>query len=307
LEPSDFEKRIYLDGTSKLLRDIDPTKDPLLFVQQMVPLSELLSSFDRNVNDSFPSVDENAQDPSYFIAAYFDTKNLDKALWIYWVVRSLTRYILFSDRFYETGNDRYALLAKQVHKSINDFLQSECDAQHLVYSIDYLLGQFSEFWKFEQIIKHSIIENHTFSYAEIRHYNLSKSSDASLVYAKVLDAMLPTFNENVASVLHYNQALLDIYDDLEDIEEDVRQDMPNIFVMMALRNVSYDRIKNTRHGILRNVVLNNTGLSDGHAIRLVNELQSLVSSISIPSNFAFLKILSDRYADTLRKKISSAN
>src|SRR5690606_32693044 len=124
LEPSDFEKRIHLDEISKLLRDIDPAKDPLLFVQQMVSLSELLSSFDRNTDDSFPSVDENAQDPSYFIAAYFDTKSLDKALWIYWMVRSLTRYILFSDRLHETGNDRYAMLAKQARKSITDFLQS---------------------------------------------------------------------------------------------------------------------------------------------------------------------------------------
>lgn len=61
-----------------------------------------------------------------------------------------------------------------------------------------------------------MLKNCTFSYIEIRHFNLSKSSDASLVYAKVLDAKLPSFNENVALILHYNQALLDIQDDWED-------------------------------------------------------------------------------------------
>jgi hypothetical protein len=270
----------------------------------------LLNSFDRNFNNSFPAIDENAQDPTYFIAAYFDTKNIAEALWVYRIVRSLTRYILLSDRFYETGNNRYALLAKQVHKSVNKELllqSSESNAQHLIYSIDYSLEQFSAFWKFEQIIKRRILNNRTFSYTELRHFNLSKSSDASLVYSKVLDAKLPSFNENVALVLHYNQALLDIQDDWEDIEDDVQEDMPNIFVMAAVDNIPYNRIKKSRHDIIRKVVLSATNSSGGPVSRLVNELQASSKRVSIPDNFAFLKFLSDRYADTLRRKISSAN
>jgi len=312
---SDFENRVYLDKISKSIRDLNSTAtDTLLFVQQMVSLSELLSSFDRNLdnnnNNSFPAIDENAQDPTYFIAAYFDTKNIADALSVYRIVRSLTRYILLSDRFYETGNDRYALLAKQVRKAVNELLQSsERNAQHLIYSIDYSLEQFSAFWKFEQIIKRRILKNYTFSYTEIRHFNLSKSSDASLVYAKVLDVKLPSFNENVALVLHYNQALLDILDDWEDIEDDVQEDMPNIFVMAAAvdNNIPYNRIKKSRHDIIRKVVLSGTNSSGRSVSRLVNELQASSKSVSIPENFAFLKSLSDRYADTLRRKISSAN
>ncbi len=309
---SDSQSRVYLDKISKSVRDLNSTApDTLLFVQQMVSLSALLSSFDRNFTNPFSAIDENAQDPTYFIAAYFDTKNIAEALWVYRIVRSLTRYILLSDRFYETGNDRYALLAKRVHKSVNELLlqSSEHNAQHLIYSIDYSLEQFSAFWKFEQIIKHRILENYTFSYAEIRHFNLSKSSDAPLVYAKVLDARLPTFNENVALVLHYNQALLDIQDDWEDIEDDIQEDMPNIFVMAAVDdNISYNTIKKSRHDIIRKIVLNETNSSGGPVSRLVNELHASNKSISIPENFAFLKSLSDRYADTLRRKIlSSAN
>src|SRR5215213_5207652 len=278
---NDFENRVYLDKISKSVRDLNSTAtDTLLFVEQMVSLSALLSSFDRNLGNSFPAIDENAQDPTYFIAAYFDTKNIADALWVYRIVRSLTRYILLSDRFYETGNDRYALLAKQVHKSVNEFLRSECNAQHLIYSIDYSLEQFSAFWKFEQIVKRRILENYTFSYTELRHFNLSKSSDAPLVYAKVLDAKLPSFRENVALILHYNQALLDIQDDWEDMEDDIREDMPNIFVMAAVNNIPYDRIKKSDHDAMRRLVLN--GSTTGLFIRLIDELQASSKSISIP-------------------------
>jgi hypothetical protein len=307
---SDSENRDYLDKISRSARDLNSTAiDTLLFVEQMMSLSALLNSFDRNFNNSFPAIDDNAQDPTYFIAAYFDTKNIAEALWVYRILRSLTRYILLSDRFHETGNDRYASLAKQVRKSVNELLHSESDAQHhLIYSIDYSLEQFSAFWKFEQIIKRRILENHTFSYIEIRHFNLSKSSDASLVYSKVLDAKLPSFNENVALVLHYNQALLDILDDWEDIEDDIQQDMPNIFVMAAVDSIPYNRIKKSRHDMIREVVLSGANSSGEPISRLVNELHTSSKSISIPENFAFLKSLSDRYADTLRRKIvPSAN
>jgi hypothetical protein len=303
---SDSENRDYLDKISRSARDLNSTAiDTILFVEQMVSLSALLNSFDRNFNNSFPAIDENAQDPTYFIAAYFDTKNIAEALWVYRIVRSLTRYILLSDRFYETGNDRYALLAKQVHKTVNEILlqSSESNAQHLIHSIDYSLEQFSAFWKFEQIIRCRILENYTFSYTELRHFNLSKSSDASLVYSKVLDAKLPTFNENVALVLHYNQALLDILDDWEDIEDDVQEDMPNIFVMAAVDNIPYNRIKKSRQDMIRKIVLSATNSSGGSVSRLVNELHASSKSISIPEKFAFLKSLSDRYADTLKRKI----
>jgi hypothetical protein len=304
---SDFENKVYLDKISISVRDLSSITDIPHFVQQMVSLSALLSKYDRNLDNSFPGIDENAQDPTYFIAAYFDTKNIAESIWVYRIVRSLTRYILLSDRFYETRNDRYASLAKKVRKSANELLIPKYDSQHLIYSIDYSLRQFSAFWKFERIIKHRILKNYTFSYAEIRHFNLSKSSDASLVYARVLDAKLPSFNENVALVLHYNQALLDIQDDWEDIEDDIQEDMPNIFVMAAADNIPYNKIKKSRHDVIRKLVLNNTNSSRGPVIRLLNELQASSRSVSIPDNFAFLKSLSDRYADNLRRKISLAN
>ena len=228
-----FDTGVIIDKISKVAAELSNTTNPLNFIEQMISISVLLIEYDPPLSDIIRTIDEKAQDPSYFIAAYFDTKDVTKALWIYRIVRLLVKYILLSDRFYEIGNDKYALLAERVRQSVNEYLRSESDTQHLSYSIPYSLEQFSTFWKFEQIVKSRILGNYAFSYAEIRHFNLSKSSDASIVYAKVLDAKLPSFNENVALVLHYNQALLDIHDDWEDIADDVQEDMPNIFVMVC--------------------------------------------------------------------------
>ena len=61
---SDFEIKAYLDKISNAIKDLDSTTDTLLFVQQMVYLSSLLSNFDQNLNNSFSAIDENAQDPT---------------------------------------------------------------------------------------------------------------------------------------------------------------------------------------------------------------------------------------------------
>ena len=245
--------------------------------------------------------------PPTLYAAYFDTTNIGDAILVYRIVRSLTRFILLSDRFYETGNEKYALLAKQVRKSLNEFLQSGSNLQHLIHPIDYWLTQFSAFWEFERTIKHRIIDNSTFSCNEIRHFILSKSSDASLVYSRVLDAMLPTFNENVAIVLHYNQALLDIQDDWEDIENDIRGNMPNIFVMAAVNYVPYHKIKDSSPEMIREVVLSRINSSEGPIGKLVREIHDLSKCVPVPNSFSFLKSLSGRYAETLRRTIFTTN
>ena len=178
------------DEISKAAKELNFTNDITTFIEQMISLNMLLGTYDPPLSTTFRTIDEKAQDPSYFIATYFDTRDIDQALWVYRMVRLLTRYILLSDRFFEIGNDRYALLAKRVRRSINEFLLNGSDNHHLNYSIDYSLNQFRTFWKFEQIIKRRTLGGYTFSYKEIRHFNLFKSSDASIIYARVLDAKL---------------------------------------------------------------------------------------------------------------------
>ena len=133
---------------------------------------------------------------------------------------------------------------------------------------------------------------------------MSKSSDAPLVYAKVLKINLPTFNSNVSKVLHYNQALLDMLDDWEDIEEDLQQDMPNIFVLMALAYLPYDELKKFGENAVRQITYKAFSIPRCNISRLVSALHASIKDTSVPRHFAFLKCLSDRYVNTLREQLA---
>lgn len=301
----DKGQKVIIDKISKAAKELSFPNDKMAFIEQMISLSRLLMMYDLHLSTTFRTIDEKAQDPTYFVATYFDTKDIQQALQVYRMVRLLARYILVYDRYFETRKNRYVILARKVRKSINKMLVNEIDSHHLKYSIDFSLKQFWPFWKFEQILKSRIIEGNTFSYNEIRNFNLFKSSDASLIYARVLDAKLPSFSENVSLVLHYNQALLDLIDDWEDIEEDIQEDMPNVFVMAAIENVPYKIIKKYNVTKLRNAILNSLESSKSPIIRLVDEYYASIRNISIPSNLVFIKLLSHHHAETLRQAISS--
>jgi len=301
----DKGQKVIIDKISKAAKELSFLNDKMAFIEQMISLSRLLMSYDLHISTAFRTIDEKAQDPTYFVATYFDTKDIQQALWVYRMVRLLARYILVYDRYFETRKNRYAILANKVRKSINKFFENEIDCHHLKYSIDFSLKQFWPFWKFEQILKSRIIEGNTFSYNEIRNFNLFKSSDASLIYARVLDAKLPSFSENVSLVLHYNQALLDLKDDWEDIEEDIQEDMPNAFVMAAIENVPYKELKKYRITKLRNIIRNSLDSFESPIIRLIDEYHSSIRNISIPSNLVFIKLVSDHHANALSQTISS--
>ena len=301
----DKGQKVIIDKISKAAKELSFLNDKMAFIEQMITLSRLLMRYDFNISTTFRTIDEKAQDPTYFVATYFDTKDIRQALWVYRMVRLLARYILLYDRYFETRKNRYAILANKVRKSINKIFENEIDSHHLKYSIDFSLKQFWPFWKFERILKSRIIEGNTFSYNEIRNFNLFKSSDASLIYARVLDATLPSFSENVSLVLHYNQALLDLIDDWEDIEEDIQEDMPNAFVMAAIENVPYKELKKYRITKLRNIIRNSLDSFESPIIRLIDEYHASIRNISIPSNLVFIKLVSDHHANALSQTISS--
>jgi hypothetical protein len=301
----DKKEKSIIDKISKVAKELTFPDDKTTFIKRMISLSRLLMMYDLNISTAFRTLDEKAQDPTYFVATYFDTKDIGQALWVYRMIRLLTRYVLLYDKFFETKNHRYVLLARKVRRSINKILTIEINKHHLKYSIDFSIKQFWPFWKFEQIVKSRILEGNTFSYNEIRNFSLCKSSDASTIYTRVLDAKLPSFNENVSLVLHYNQALLDLMDDWEDIEEDIQGDMPNVFVMAAIENVPYNIIKKYNVTALRNTMMNSLESSKSPIIRLVDEYHGSIKNISIPSNLVFIKLVSDHHADILRKAISS--
>ena len=299
LKFKDTHKEAIIEKITNAVKEITLADDRMTFIEQMISLSKLLMMHDLHISSAYKGIDEKAQDPTYFVAAYYDTNEIDQALWIHRMVRLLARYILLYDRFFELGENKYKILARKVRRSINEFLANTNDKDHLNYSIDVSLKQFWTFWNFEKIVKRRLLEAHTFSYKEIRNFNQLKSSDASIVYAKVLDAKLPSFNENVSLVLHYNQALLDLLDDWQDIEEDVQEDMPNVFVMASLEVVPYSKIKNSNRLMVRDIILAALDSSNVSVIGLVNEYQSSVKNISIPDKLDFLRVVSDYHANTL--------
>ena len=70
----------------------------------------------------FQSIDSDAQGPTYFMAAYFESRNIVAvSIWVYRIVRSLTRYMVTLVRFHKTGNGRNSLLTKQVHNQEMSF------------------------------------------------------------------------------------------------------------------------------------------------------------------------------------------
>ena len=300
----DTSTAAIIEKITTAVKEIIYPNDRMVFIKQMISISKLLMTYDLHFSSAYKDIDEKAQDPTYFVAAYFDTNDIDQALWVHRMVRLLARYILLYDRFFELGENAYKMSARKVRRSINELLSNSKDKDHLDYSIDISLKQFWTFWNFEKIVKRRILEGHTFSYREIRHFNQLKSSDASIVYAKVLDATLPSFNENISLVLHYNQALLDLLDDWQDIEDDVQENMPNIFVMASLGIVPYNEIKNSSLPSMRGIILDALRSSSVSVTRLVNEYQTSVKNISIPDKLGFLKIISDYHADSLRKAIS---
>jgi phosphomevalonate kinase len=151
-----------------------------------------------------------------------------------------------------------------------------------------------------------MVQGHTFSMKDLRHFNLFKSSDAALIYAPLLESVLSSFNHNVSLIIHYNQALQDIDDDLDDVQEDLRDQMPNIFILAALdRGDSHDYSEFHRHrlNISTKLIL---GSSAGSVLSLVDEYAAMVEGISVPEQFYFLKYLSRHYARTIRKKLAAS-
>ena len=258
-------------------------------------IGELLARYD----DPAPSTilgaaDQKSQDfATYFLAAYSETHNLNKSIAIYRAVKTLVRYIVLMDRYYEIGDKTYETIARDLIQNIKNSFRDRFE-----YSIDFALKQFWPFWEFEQITKKRMINDCTFTFNELRYFNLFKSSDAPIIYSTILESELCNFNPNVALILHYNQALQDIYDDYEDIEEDICDIMPNVFILAALGHIPFSRIINAPSGEARKLIVDNESV-DSMIITLVKHYNDLVHNISVSPNFSFLRCLTKDYANRI--------
>lgn len=273
------------------------------FVTGLEEIEAILSRLEPAPSPLLQAVDSKGQDFStYYFAAFSDTRDADLSLLAYDHVKNLVRIIVLMDRFYEVGNDRYRILGQAVVAK----LRKE-DHEYLRYLVTFALKQFWPFWKFEQYTKKQMLEGHRFSPAEIRRFNLFKSSDAPMIYAPLLESMLPNFDRNASLVVHYNQALQDIDDDLEDVEEDLNDQMPNIFMLAALGMANlpdaFSRYYKHRMNGSCGLILESAA---GPILRLVDEYGALVEGVNLPEQFNFLKYLSRHYCRKIRHKLAGS-
>jgi hypothetical protein len=264
------------------------------FLQRLDELSEILFQLSPSTSALMQAIDKKGQDFStYFVAAYSDTHDIEKSLRIFRTVRSLVRYIVLMDRYYEKGNVKYKQLATELLKRVRRESKG-----HLKYSIPFSFKACWPFWDFEILMKKRMLAGLTFSISEIRNHNMFKSSDAPAIYANVLDSELPTFDRNVSLILHYNQALQDIKDDFEDLEEDLFDKMPNIFFLGAVETVPFSELEahpeKLRETIARSGVI-------GKVIRLVSDYEQSALGIQLPPAYEFLKTLTKKYAREARE------
>lgn len=266
------------------------------FAEGLDEIAGLLARYDPAPSPLLNTIDLKGQDfATYFFAIYSETRDIERSILVYRTVKSLVRYILLMDRFYEVGNKKYERLARGLMHSIK-----KSHDGHLKYSIDFAIRQFWPFWDFEQLVKKQMLKGHTFTNRELRHFNLFKSSDAPIIYTRVLDNELPDFNPNVAAIMHYNQALQDIQDDFEDIEEDIQDGMPSVFILAATEHTLFSKIKkNPSHG--RKLIV--CGSAVDQILSLVDQYNKMIKDIAVPNNFVFLKHLSSDYTDRLLRTL----
>ena len=266
------------------------------FAEGLDEIESLLARYDPAPSPILNAIDQKGQDfATYFFATYSETHDIDRAILVYKTVKSLVWYILLMDRFYEVGNKKYERIAKGILQSIK-----KSHNGHLKYSIDFALKQFWPFWAFEQQVKKQLLKGHIFTGRELRHFNLFKSSDAPTVYARVLDNELPYFSPNVAAILHYNQALQDILDDLQDIEEDVQDRMPSIFLLASTESILFSKIQKDPN-LARKLVVGSDAVD--RILSIVDQYNKMIKDISIPVHYTFLKNLSKDYTDRLLRAL----
>ncbi len=139
---------------------------------------------------------------------------------------------------------------------------------------------------YEIKLKERMFNNEVFEKNEIRYHLMQKSSD-TLLYAVILDKYVKSFNPNVLQLYHYNQALLDVLDDYNDIEEDIMNHDLNIFLMAGGNELPVSDIINYK------VSIDHVKRKSAEMIlSIVIDFETCIEGISVPSEFSFMKILS---------------
>lgn len=302
LSYSGYKREILVELVKDKTRRLVSSSDQGDILRSLDEIGGILQRLDPPHSTNLQAIDAKAQDLGmYFVASYSDSQDFERSFSVYKVVRDLVRYVLLMDRYYEVGNLRYRAIAKALLANLRE-RNDVC----VWYLLSYSLRRFWPFWSFEQKIKKLLYSGHKFTSAEIRHFNLLKSSDAPIIYCTVLESMLSNFNPNVALVIHYNQGLQDIDDDFDDIEEDLREQMPNVFLLGASSGQSRAYADKTKSIKIHPASIPEvTRIEEGPLTELVGQYARSIEGLEVPPQFRFLKLLARGYVEKIERKLGN--
>lgn len=266
-------------------------------------LSDILIRLNRETDPTLKAIDKTIKDSAtYFLLPYVDTNNLAQSLYIHRIIQSLIKRVMIFDTYYDTEmeslNDKNInqlranseVLLKEVLINVEPSLQ-----RVLRYGVAALFP----YLEIEEQIKTQVSLNQEFTKQEIFSHLNQKSSDVPLLYAEVLAHYLYKFGPNVGQLLHYNQALLDLFDDIDDVAEDIQQGSNNVLIMACIgKRFSYNDIRNgicSLEDIYRE--------SSETVLSIASDYEQWIAEISVAHHFSFLSELSQCYLKKVRKAI----
>ncbi len=229
-----------------------------------------------------------------FLILYFGTRDLPKALKAHSLIKSLTKYIVLLDKHYDEKSYEHKVNADIIFKNV----MANVDG-YVKHSIMHNMATLWATASYEIRLLQRMLHGEIFNRKEIRNHMLLKSSD-TLLYGVILDNHIDSYNPNVMRVLHFNQAVLDIQDDYNDLEEDILRHDLNIFVMAASNEVPLDNIyagKVTSKMILKKSSKMVNGILD--------DFQRCIVGTTVESDYSFMKVFSRHYINNLRTSLKN--
>ena len=231
-----------------------------------------------------------------FLILFFGTKDINKSLEAHSQIKSLTKYIVLLDRHYDEKNYELKVRADHIFKK----LMMNVDG----YVQEAIIHNMATLWAtatYEIKLRGRMFKgDEIFHKKEIRYHIFQKSSD-TVLYGVILDNYIPSFNQNVMQLLHYNQCLLDILDDLNDLPEDILRHDLNVFTMAARRNMELSEIYGpnaSQKEILK--------ASEKTINLIINEFELVINQITVPDEYSFMKIFSSDYLKQIRNNLQTA-
>jgi len=266
---SDFLSEINcIDQTISLLDD-DP--DPMVFSMVGGYVKEFVTSF---------------------LILYLGTRDLEKSLEAHKIIKSLTKYIVLLDKHYDEKSYEYKARADIIFNGI----MKEATG-YVRNAIKHNMASLWTIASYEIKLRGRMLNREVIEKAEIRYHLMQKSSD-TVLYSVILDKYVERFNPNVMHLLHYNQALLDIQDDWNDIEEDRMNHDLNIFFLASAPEISITGIFG--HAVSTDEIKTKSA----HTIlSIIDDFEKCIDGITVTNEFSFMKILSKSYINTLREAI----